>query len=101
MDLLFALARDHLCQSEHGDGVGDDHKLVEGVGEFPYEVVGEEGAEEDENECDEGVDEVEIIVDFFTEWFKIISPAFVVSKICSFGIQTEFDFVLQTVEHGV
>lgn len=47
------------------------------------------------------VDAVEIIVDFFTEWFKIISPAFAVSKICTFGIQAEFDFVLQTVEHGV
>ena len=37
-------------QGEQGDGVGDDHELVEHVAQLPDEVVGHRGAEEDENQ---------------------------------------------------
>ena len=43
-------------QGEQGDGVGDDHELVEHVAQLPDEVVGHRGAEEDENQREQRVD---------------------------------------------
>ena len=48
--------QDHAGQGEEGDGVGKDHQLVEQIGELPDEVVGSQGAQEDEEQGDDLVD---------------------------------------------
>ena len=45
-------------QSEQGDGVGNDHELVEHVAQLPDEVVGHRGAKEDEDKRETGVSAV-------------------------------------------
>ena len=55
--LFFLYARDdHAGESEERDGVGNDHQLVEHVGELPDKVVGGERTEEDENQRDDFID---------------------------------------------
>ena len=45
-------------QGEQGDGVGNDHELVEHVAQLPDEVVGHRGAKEDEDQRETGVSAV-------------------------------------------
>ena len=44
-------------QGEEGDGVGDDHEVVEHIAQLPDEVVGHHRAKEDEDEREDGVDD--------------------------------------------
>jgi len=54
--LLFLGDANHdLAQSEEGDGVGDDHQVVESIGQLPNQIVGNQSAQEDEDQSDHGV----------------------------------------------
>ena len=58
---LFVLStalHDQSGQCDQTDDVRDHHELIEGVGQLPDKIVGEEGAEEDKEDRDDGVDEV-------------------------------------------
>lgn len=61
--LLIAFARYKLCESEHGNDVRNDHKLIERVGKLPYEVVGKERAYKDKDECDYGIYEIGLLTE--------------------------------------
>ena len=51
---VFLHSRDyHAGEGQQRDRVGDDHQLVEHIGQLPHEVVGGQGAQEDEYEGDE------------------------------------------------
>ncbi len=43
------------AQCEESQCVGNDHQIVEGVGQLPNQIVGDHGAQEDEYQCDNGV----------------------------------------------
>ena len=49
--------QDHAGQGEKGDGVWDDHQLVEQIGELPDQIVGGKSSEEDEDQGDDLVDD--------------------------------------------
>ena len=51
------LVADQCGEGDEGDDVGKDHELVEEVLEFPDEVVLDDGAEEDECDAEDGVDD--------------------------------------------
>ena len=44
-------------ESQQRDDVGDHHDVVEHIRQLPYQIVGEERAEEDERDSDNGVDQ--------------------------------------------
>ena len=46
----------HAGQGKQGDGVGDDHQVVEHIGQLPHQIVGHQSAQEDEHQGDDGVD---------------------------------------------
>ena len=48
---------DHAGQGEESDGVGDDHQLVEQIGELPDKIVGGQSSEENEDQGDDLVDD--------------------------------------------
>ena len=56
--ILFAALHDQSGQCDQTNDVRNDHELVKGVGQFPYEVVGEQRTEEDKEDRDDGVDEI-------------------------------------------
>lgn len=45
----------HAGEGEEGQGVGDDHQVVEHVGQLPHQIVGHQGAQEDEHQPQNGV----------------------------------------------
>ena len=45
----------HAGKGEEGDGIGDDHEVVEHIGESPDQVVGHQGAQENEHESDDRI----------------------------------------------
>ena len=48
---------DQSRQGKEGDGVGDDHEVIEHIAQLPHEVAGGQRAEEDEHQRDDGVDD--------------------------------------------
>lgn len=44
----------HAGQGKQGNGVGDDHQVVEHIGQLPHQVVGHRGAQENKDEGDHG-----------------------------------------------
>ena len=46
----------HGGEGEQGDGVGDDHEVVEHVSQLPHQVVAHDGAQEDKHQGDGGID---------------------------------------------
>ena len=55
--LLFFLCdhRNGSAEREQSERVRDHHKLIEGVGQLPDEIVGEQGTEKDKSQRDHGV----------------------------------------------
>ena len=45
-----------MSQSKQGQGVGNDHQVIEHVGQLPHQVVGHQSAQEDEHQTQHGVD---------------------------------------------
>ena len=61
LDLLALVGRlvdggqDHTGEGEQSDGVGQDHQVVEHVGELPNQVVGHHSAQIQEHQSDDGI----------------------------------------------
>ena len=46
----------HTSEGEQADGVRNDHEVVEHIGHLPHQVVGHQGAQENEHQADGGID---------------------------------------------
>ena len=61
MLFLFFIAlgrvRHNLRQRNDGDNVGNDHEIVEHIGQLPNQIVGEAGAQEDKRDGNDGIDD--------------------------------------------
>ncbi len=47
---------DHAGEGQECDDIGNDHDIVEHIGQLPNQIIGEQGAEEDEHHCQHRVD---------------------------------------------
>ena len=54
---FFQAGDDHARQREQRDDVGQDDEVVEHIRQLPHEVTAGDSAEEDEHQCDHGIDD--------------------------------------------
>ena len=46
----------HAGEGKQGQSVGNDHQVIEHIGQFPHKVVGHERAQEDKHEGQDRID---------------------------------------------
>ena len=54
---FFQAGDNHARQREQRDDVGQDDEVVEHIRQLPHEVTAGDSAEEDEHQCDNGIDD--------------------------------------------
>lgn len=53
---LLRISGYHTGQSEQSNGIGNDHKVVEHIGQLPYQIIGNKGSKEDKRKGDDRID---------------------------------------------